>query len=241
MGMKIDDPKLLKLLPDWMRGDEANQALSEAMDKLIKDAGERAKTPRTWDQLENLTDEELDETAWELGIDWWVSSWDRDQKIRTIRMAGSIMEKRGTKWAVEELAKAAFGEGTVEEWFEYGGDPYYFKITTNVPLTPEAFDQLLSMITRVKNVRSHIDTISVDRRIDQTLYTGVAGYQWIKNIILEGSVYSATIDQMPLMTGAFHMETIQNTIVDSRQETDTHNLTVNTGMARNGWTRNTIH
>ena len=167
MGMKIDNPNMIKLLPNWMRTDEANAALSSAMDELIKAPGERVKTPRTWDQLENLTDEELDETAWELGIDWWVSSWEREQKIRTIRMAGAIMEKRGTKWAVEQLAIAAFGLGEVTEWFEYGGDPFYFKILTSATLTPGAINQILNMIGRVKNARSHIEAISVTRRIDQ--------------------------------------------------------------------------
>ncbi|MBD5469202.1 MAG: phage tail protein I [Lachnospiraceae bacterium] len=213
MGMKIDNPKMLKLLPIWMRDDEANIALSSAMDDLIKAPGERVKAPRVWDQLEHLTDEELDETAWELGIDWWVSSWERDQKIRTIKMAGAIMEKRGTKWAVKQLAIAAFGMGEVTEWFEYGGEPFYFKILTNATLTPDGIAQILAMIARVKNARSHIETISVTRQIDQRLFAGCATQSHISNVILEGYT-----DQ------AFH------------------NITVNSGTsAIQPWTRNTIH
>ena len=242
MGMKIDDPNMIKLLPNWMRTDEANAALSSAMDELIKAPGERVKTPRTWDQLENLTDEELDETAWELGIDWWVSSWEREQKIRTIRMAGAIMEKRGTKWAVEQLAIAAFGLGEVTEWFEYGGDPFYFKILTSATLTPGAINQILNMIGRVKNARSHIEAISVTRRIDQRLYTGCANRSYIINVILEGSVRNYTIRQLDAVAAVGQQAHTKNVIIEGYDDEATQTLTVNTGtVAAPPWIRNTIH
>lgn len=191
--MKIDDPQTLRLLPPWMRDDEANIALSSAMDELIKKPGKRAKSPRIWDQLEQLTDGELDEIAWELDIDWWVPSWEREQKIRTIRMASAIMQKRGTKWAVEQLAIAAFGLGEVTEWYEYGGEPYYFKILTSAILTPGAISQIVSMIDKVKNARSHLEAIGVTRRIDQKVYSGCAQRSFFKNVILEGSAINSSI------------------------------------------------
>lgn len=242
MGMKIDNPKTLKLLPTWMRDDEANIALSSAMDDLIKAPGERVKAPRVWDQLEHLTDEELDETAWELGIDWWSSSWERDQKIRTIKMAGAIMEKRGTKWAVEQLAIAAFGMGEVTEWFEYGGEPFCFKILTNATLTPDGIAQILAMIARVKNARSHIEAISVARRIDQRLFTGCATRSHITNVILEGSVRSYTITQKDISSAVWQQAHMKNTIVEGYTDETSHSITVNAGTAAcQQRIRNTIH
>lgn len=241
MGMKIDKPEMLKLLPNWMRTDEANIALSSAMDELFKVPGERVKTPRVWDQLENLTDEELDETAWELGIDWWVSAWERDQKIRTIKMAGAIMEKRGTKWAVEQLTIAAFGIGEVTEWFEYGGDPYYFKILTNATLTPGGIQQILNMIGKVKNARSHIEAISVTRRIDQRLYAGCATRSYIINVILEGSVRNYTIRQLDMYAAVGQQAHTKNIIIEGYTLERTLTQTVNTGtVAAPPRIRNTI-
>ena len=51
MGMKIDNTAMIQLLPEWMRDDEANRALSTATDKLISLVGKRIKTLRIWDQL----------------------------------------------------------------------------------------------------------------------------------------------------------------------------------------------
>ena len=242
MGMKIDSTKVIKLLPTWMRDDEANQALAQAMDQLFSAAGARVKTPRVWDQLESLTDPELDEIAWELGIDWYVSSWDRTQKINTIRIAGSIMEKRGTKWAVEQLVVAAFGVGQITEWFEYGGDPFYFKIITSATLTPDGMQTFLGMIERVKSTRSHVESISVVREIDQELFAGCATRAWIHNIILEGTVRAYTIQQEDIFPATGYRAHIHNPILEGYTDSASHSFTVNTGTAASSQrTRNTIH
>ena len=120
MGFTLENTNTLKLLPGWMRDDDAVQALAGACDILFQGAAKRIKTPRTWDQIDNLTDEELDELAWELNIDWWQSCWSLEQKRATEKVARQIKAKRGTKWAVEQLITASFGTGYVKEWFEEG-------------------------------------------------------------------------------------------------------------------------
>ncbi len=172
MGMKIDNTAMIQLLPEWMRDDEANRALSTAMDKLISLVGKRIKTLRIWDQLEQLTGEELDEIAWELGIEWYSSSWNKEQKIGAIKTYGPIVEKQGTKWAVEQLVSAVFGIGEVSEWYEYGGKPYYFKIRTSALLTQDGMKDFLEKVRKVKNVRSHIENIEILRITDQKVVTG---------------------------------------------------------------------
>lgn len=163
MGMRIDNTEMIKLLPEWMQNDEANGALASAVDKLISRVGKRIKTPRVWDQFEEMTEYELDEMAWELGIDWYNSAWNKKQKIDVIKTYGPIMEKRGTVWAVEKLVTAIFGIGEIFEWFEYGGKPYFFKIRTSALLTQDGMKDFLSKVKAVKNERSHIESIEILR------------------------------------------------------------------------------
>ena len=63
MGMKIEDPKTVKLLPRFMRDDAADKALASAVDALIKPPGSKVKTLRVWDQIDNLDENMLDELA----------------------------------------------------------------------------------------------------------------------------------------------------------------------------------
>ena len=157
-GMKITELDFVRLLPAFMRDDEAVIALSKAVDKLMGDPGKRLSTIRTWDKIDELTEEECDELAWELDIDWYDSTgMGLDEKRETIKLAQQIKRKRGTKWAVERLVTAYFGEGYVEEWFETGGEPYTFVATTpNVQITEETIDKFMEAVNAAKNARSHL-------------------------------------------------------------------------------------
>ena len=106
--MSIFNPNMAKLLPKFMKADETDVALSHAMDVLLAEPANRAKILRKWDQIDNMNDAQLDEMAWEFNIDWWDSSFSLETKRSVIRTCYRVHEKRGTKWAVEELITSAF-------------------------------------------------------------------------------------------------------------------------------------
>ena len=161
--MSIFNPNMAKLLPKFMKADETDVALSRAMDVLLAEPANRAKILRKWDQIDNMNDAQLDEMAWEFNIDWWDSSFSLETKRSVIRTCYRVHEKRGTKWAVEELITSAFGMGKVTEWFEYGGDPYKFRVVigaTEAGITADRQAAVLDRVRFYKNLRSHLEAIS---------------------------------------------------------------------------------
>ena len=75
----------------------------------------------------------------------------------------------GTPSAVEELIRVVFGSGEVVEWWDFGDypehpQPYTFDIKTVAPLQPDTRAQLLEMIGRVKNTRSHLRNLRYERK-----------------------------------------------------------------------------
>lgn len=156
-GMKLAELEFLKLLPSFMRDDEAVIALAAAIDKLLGTPSERIPTIRTWDQIENLTSEECDALAWELDVDWYDDTLGLDEKRATIEAAQQIKRNRGTKRAVEELITAYFGEGYVVEWYEIGDKPFTFiAMTTNTAITQEDYAKFVEVVRSAKNARSQI-------------------------------------------------------------------------------------
>ena len=162
-GMKISELDFVRLLPAFMRDDEAAIALSKAMNKLLGEPGARLWTLRTWDKIDELNEAECDELAWELDIDWYDSGgMSLEEKRETIKLAQQIKRKRGTKWAVERLIRSYFGEGSVMEWHEMDDDtqyttPYTFvALTTNPDITAENYDKFMEAAKTAKNERSHI-------------------------------------------------------------------------------------
>lgn len=160
-GMKISELDFLRLLPVFMRDDEAVIALSNAVNKLLGDPGKKLGTLSTWDKIDDLTVEECDELAWELDVDWYDSEgMSLEEKRETLKAAQQIKRKRGTKWAVERLITAYFGEGYVMEWFELGGSPYTFAVmTTETQISAENFQKFVEAAKAAKNERSHITGI----------------------------------------------------------------------------------
>ena len=181
-GMKISDLDFVRLLPAFMRDDEAAIALSKAMNKLIQPPGSRIPTIRTWDEIDSLNEPECDELAWELDIDWYDSTgMSLDEKRETIKLAQQIKRKRGTKWAVERLISAYFGEGYVMEWYEMYDSPYTFvALTTNANTDTQNFNKFVEAVKAAKNARSHLASVfyfwqqgpdpGIEYRLDSSLH-----------------------------------------------------------------------
>ena len=198
--MKLGNLEFVKLLPHWMRDEEFDAALAGAMTEVFDPIGRRTDTLRTWDQIDNLSSEELDELAWELNIDWWQSSWDTQTKRDVVKTAQAIIDKRGTKWSVEQLVISAYGIGEVTEWFEDGGLPYHFTIRTNAPSTEEGMAILLSMIDKVKPARSYLDEVVFSGDLRTRVYAGVGLRSVTNNVIIDSRHETAEFTQ-PLITG----------------------------------------
>lgn len=238
--MTIFNPNMLKLLPQFMRGDEANAALSQAMDALLAEPAKRSRILRKWDQIDNMNHAQLDEMAWEFNIDWWDSAFSLETKRAVVKTCYRVHEKRGTKWAVEELITSAFGMGKVTPWFEYGGDPFWFKIQMSATLTKDGMAYFLSMIDKVKSARDHVEMIEVTRTINQIMHAGTAQLSHSKCVVLDHfhETRRAYSDQHAgTAAGSAQSRTAA---VDSFAEVQTQISIIGAGVSQIYYTKNTI-
>lgn len=164
-GMKLSELDFLRLLPAFMHDDKTVIALCKAVNELLGPPCGRLKTIRTWDQIENLNENELDEMAWEQDVDWYDSqNMTLNEKRATIKLAQQIKRKRGTKWAVERLISAYIGDGYVLEWYENDiegfTNPYTFvALTTNTEIDQESYTKFIEAVKVAKNERSRISGV----------------------------------------------------------------------------------
>ena len=187
-GMKVSELEFVRLLPAFMRDDEAAIALSKAMNRLIGEPSKRLKTLRVWDNIDNLNEAECDELAWELDVDWYDSTgMSLEEKRATLKIAQQIKRKRGTKWAVEQLISAYFGEGYLMEWYEMYGTPYTFvALTTNAHITAQNYEKFVEAVKAAKNVRSHLAGIfyfwqqGPDPGVEYALDSSLHRYNFVK-------------------------------------------------------------
>lgn len=209
-GMKISELDFLRLLPAFMRDDEAVIALSKAMNQLMGEPGKQLSTLRTWDKIDELSESECDELAWELDIDWYDSTgMNLSEKRETIKLAQQIKRKRGTKWAVERLINAYFGDGYVLEWDEINGTPFTFEVlTTNANISTENYEKFIEAAKAAKNERSHIAGIfyywqqGTDSGVEYALNTSLHRYNLKKcgkypRTVTVGFIVKSSIETEP--------------------------------------------
>lgn len=95
-------------------------------------------------------------------MDWYDYSYDLEKKRETIKHSWNVHRRLGTKYAVETAISAIYPQTTVEEWFEYDGNPFYFRLKinlTNVTANPKAHQRVLQRLRYYKKLRSHIEEI----------------------------------------------------------------------------------
>lgn len=176
--MRLKDIDFIKLLPQFMREDKANQGLSEGVNQVVKRLEATIGTLSTWDKIDSLSETELDDLAWELNISWYRQNAPIDIKRQLIKDSEKMSRKLGTKWAVERIIKTYFGDGYIVEWFEYEGEPGHFKVfSSNPTITNENLQEFLSILDKVKRATSHLDGITISLTGQMKLHAGVAYHE----------------------------------------------------------------
>lgn len=116
--------------------------------------------------------------AWAWSVDEWDSAWPVAVQRAVIKAAPEVHRHKGTAWAVQTAIAATGYAAALEEWFEYGGAPYRFRLTVTLgpvePWTGEAGEMLARLALRTKNTRSRLELIRLVRRNEAPLYIGGA-------------------------------------------------------------------
>lgn len=173
--MRLNEAEILKLLPGWMRDDPAIQGLAAGTDANTRALAARARLLSRWDQIDNMSEAELDEMAWELNIIWYDSTASIKAKREVIRNSDRVYAKLGTRYAVEQIVTDYFGTGQVREWNEYGGEPHHFKVLSDNPeLVNNNLELFLKLLGTVKRRSSWLDAILICLTGEMYLYSGMA-------------------------------------------------------------------
>lgn len=148
--------------PPALRGDASSEALAETTAEVLAGRLTELDRLRIISNIDNLDETVLDMLAHDFKVDWWDPEYSVEEKRRTLKDSWRVHKKLGTKAAVERAIRAIYPATTVEPWFEYGGEPYHFRLRINV--TSDSGDKVrqqkvLDRLNCYKSLRDHVDTI----------------------------------------------------------------------------------
>ena len=212
------DGQIADILPHNLMKDPAAQAFSLAIREGTRLLHRYTQLCYVYCSIDTAPHKVLDLLARELRTQYYSDGLEIETKRSLVRNTLIWYMTAGTPAAVEELVTIVFGEGEVSEWFEYGGEPYWFKVKTNALLTEDMTTYFSEMIRRVKNTRSHIEAIEIHRTINQTIYAAAAAAQASKPAAIidgfeeAGAAISNTVYAGTAQASQTHQEAVREAL-----------------------------
>lgn len=173
--MKLDSLELIQFLPVFMREDKTAQGFAYAVQNQLGKVVDAAVKAQIYANVDTLAEIILDELAWQFSVPEYDPTLDPETKRRLIKTCMATHKTRGTAGAVEKVIDDIFGDGYVEEWYQYSGSPYHFRVvTSNASVTGELANTFITAVEKVKRGSAVMDTVIVDLSAQLTAYYATA-------------------------------------------------------------------
>lgn len=167
--------KLIDLVPPSIRDDPEVQAAAAALEAELQAVTAAIPTVMLVPRIDELPEDVIDALAWQWHVDFYEPGISLAQKRTLVKTSIAQHRRKGTPYAVEQVVKAIWSDAVVQEWWEYGGDPFYFRvIRISGQVSPESYPRLKRAVDAVKNVRSWLEGVSLYRELSGTIYAGGA-------------------------------------------------------------------
>ncbi len=154
---------LVVTLPPALRTDPSVVALAEALSELLAARPAEIERLRIYPAIDTLEEPLLDILARDFKVDWWDPEYSLEEKRRTLKDSWRVHRLLGTRAAVETAISAIYPHTQVLEWFEYGGEPYHFRLDINITndsIDSEKQRRVLERLNYYKSLRSHNDGVT---------------------------------------------------------------------------------
>lgn len=102
--------------------------------------------------------------AWAYSVDHWDPTWPEKVRRQVVAASLKVHKIKGTPGAVYDALTALDLDSNIEEWFEYDGDAYHFRVAIDIAtrgLTEEEIGGALAVVMNTKNLRSVLDVIEL--------------------------------------------------------------------------------
>ena len=127
----LNDVSLLDLVPQSLLNDKNSKKILESIDWSVKKQYQDNITKfNIMSRIRILSEREIEELLLQFHVDYVDDKLTLAQKQELVINSIQNHMIKGTPKAVRNICNILFEYSEVKEWFEYGGRPYYFKVST---------------------------------------------------------------------------------------------------------------
>lgn len=156
---KIKDADFLTTFPPALKQDESMVALGRLIADELHITAKETEKNIIYANIDELSETWLDVLAYDLHVDWYDYDYPIEAKRAIIRDSVRVHQKLGTKAAVEMALGGIHPLSEIEEWFDYNGKPFHFRIvldTTHSRVEAE-YDKIVRTVDIYKRLTAHLD------------------------------------------------------------------------------------
>ena len=207
----VQDLKLTDIAAKSTLTDKTTKWIYESIDYAIEQQKNRIISKFFLD-IDKLSETEIDYLLWEYHVDYVGENASVESKKELVKIAVIAHFNKGTLGSVKAICKILFGNAEIKEWFEYGGRPGYFKISTLGDLKDEKdYLKVLDVVNEYKNERSWLEALTFERSSNLGKYVGIFSEKQVINILNERDFELPWMEQK-LNQGIINVTVKENTI-----------------------------
>ena len=192
----IEDYFIHKNLPQSM--DKENvQEVAKVVDDTLLSFDKTIAEVLIYPAIDMLGSELINTLAIQMHCDFYDDTLPLAVRRNLVKNSIAWHRIKGTPAAVEQMIQTVYQTGVVEEWFDYGGEPFFFKVNLgDSQITTQKIKNLIKMINASKNVRSWLEVLRFSKSIDIIRYLGCFAdvhkkYEIIPGIVQGGDISSS--------------------------------------------------
>jgi phage tail P2-like protein len=163
--LKNTDTDFSALLPDSLRDDPTIKGFAAGYAVEYRRLVMDVPAVMPWERLDSHTEPVLSLMAYDVNPLLWDDAWTDEVKRGVLRNALRWRMIHGTPVCVEEFLWVIMAiETRVRSWWEYRGTPGCFRLAVYLPalgLSCLRRVQLLEIVSRAKNTRSHLEALEI--------------------------------------------------------------------------------
>lgn len=159
MNNGINKDALMSVLPAPLENDDGMRVLAETAAGAMNELWGYVDLPIIYARIDDMSETMLDILAKDFKVDWYNYDFTIDSKRIIIKDSFFVHRHLGTKAAFVRALSDIFPASTVEEWFEYGGEPFIFRVILNETYShePILLNSIIDTILYYKSMRSHME------------------------------------------------------------------------------------
>ena len=162
MSKNLPSISMIDILPPNLCDDKNIVAAAKSIDAINQYSASKLPNGVLVSNIDQLTDNILNVMAWQWHLENFDANWPEKTKRGAIKQSLIWHRKKGTKAIVQDVIDKLFAKCMIEEWYEYNGKPYMFRLKGSLDdiktIAPKK-NEIIHTINSVKNVRSWLDYI----------------------------------------------------------------------------------